>query len=62
MIKNNSLGRTLLLALALVVFLAASGNAQQTKQAPKVSKAAKTQSKEPRRPSSWGSNPRPSTF
>ncbi len=46
MIKNNSLGRTLLLALALVVFLAASGNAQQTKQAPKVSKAAKTQSKE----------------
>jgi hypothetical protein len=40
MIQNNSLGRTLLLTLALVVFLAASGYAQQPKQAPKASKPA----------------------
>ena len=46
MIKDKPLGRTLLLALALVVFLAASGYAQQPKQAPKPSKPAKSQSKE----------------
>jgi hypothetical protein len=45
MIKNNPLGRALLLALALVVFLAASGYAQQTKQLPKASKPARSQSK-----------------
>ena len=47
MMRNNPLGRVLLLALALVVLLAASGYAQQqAKQAPKASKAAKSQSKE----------------
>ena len=47
MMRNNPLGRALLLALALVVLLAASGYAQQqAKQAPKASKAAKSQSKE----------------
>jgi hypothetical protein len=46
MINHNPIGRTLLLALALVVFLAASGEAQQPKQAQKASKAAKLQSKE----------------
>ena len=47
MMRNNPLGRVLLLALALVVLLAASGHAQQqTKQAPKVSKPAKAQIKE----------------
>jgi hypothetical protein len=40
MIKNNPLGRTLLLAQALVVFVAARGEAQLAKQAPKASKAA----------------------
>jgi len=46
MIKNKSLGRTLLLVLALVAFFAASGNAAETKQKPKASKAAKSMSKE----------------
>ena len=47
MIKIKPIGRTLLLALALVAFLAASGHAQQqTKQAPKVAKPAKAQTKE----------------
>jgi hypothetical protein len=46
MIKNNPLGRGLLIALALVVFFAASGEAQQAKQAPKASKAVKSQTKE----------------
>jgi hypothetical protein len=46
MIKDKPLGRTLLLALALVVFLAASGYAQQTKPTPKASKPAKAQTKE----------------
>jgi hypothetical protein len=46
MMTNNPLGRALVLALALVVFLAASAEAQQAKQAPKASKAAKLQSKE----------------
>jgi hypothetical protein len=48
-IMNNRshLGRAVLLALALVVFLAASGEAQQAKPAPKAAKAVKSQSKEP---------------
>jgi hypothetical protein len=46
MIKNNPLGRTLLLTLALGVFLTTNGYAQQPKQAPKASKPAKAQSKE----------------
>jgi hypothetical protein len=46
MIKNNSLGWSLLLALALVVSLAVGANAAETKQAPKVSKASKSASKE----------------
>ena len=46
MIKDNSLGRSLLLALALVVLLVAAGSAEQTKQAPRASKAPKSLSKE----------------
>ena len=46
MIKDNCLGRSLLLAFALVVFLAVGGNAGETKQAPKASKPAKSVSKE----------------
>jgi hypothetical protein len=46
MIKNKSLGLTLLLMLALVVFFAAGGNAADTKQKPKASKPAKSMSKE----------------
>jgi hypothetical protein len=46
MIKNKPLGRTLLLTLALGVFLTTSGYAQQTKQAPKSSKPAKSKSME----------------
>jgi hypothetical protein len=47
MIKYKPLGRRLLLALAMVAFLAGSGHAQQqTKQTPKVAKAAKAQIKE----------------
>jgi hypothetical protein len=46
MVRTNPLGRVLLFALALVVCLAASGDAQQTKRAPEASKAAKLQSKE----------------
>ncbi len=42
MIRDKFLGRALLLALALVVFLAASANAQQPKYAPKASKPAKS--------------------
>ncbi len=44
--KYESLARSILIALALVVFLAVGGNAEQTKQAPKASKSAKTLSKE----------------
>jgi hypothetical protein len=46
MIKDNSPCRWLLLALALVVFLAVGVNAEQTKQATKTSKATKSRSKE----------------
>jgi hypothetical protein len=46
MIKDKSIGRTLLLVLALVAFLAASGNAAETKEGPKASKSAKSASKE----------------
>ena len=46
MIKNKPLGRTLLLTLALGVFLTTSVYAQQTKQAPKSSKPAKSKSME----------------
>jgi len=45
-IKDNSLGRSLLLALALVVLLVAAGSAEQTKQAPRASKAPKSLSTE----------------
>lgn len=46
MTKGKSLGRVLLLVLTLGMFLAASGNAAETKQAPKASKQAKSQKKE----------------
>jgi len=46
MIKDKPLGRTFLVVLALVAFLAASGNAAETKQKPKGSKSAKAASKE----------------
>ncbi len=46
MIKNNSLVWSLLLALALVMFPAAGGKAEQMKQASKASKHAKSRSKE----------------
>jgi hypothetical protein len=46
MIKNKPLGRTLLLVLALVAFFAASGNAAEAKPKSKVSKPAKSMSKE----------------
>ncbi len=46
MIKDKPLAWSLLLALALVLFLAVSGSAEQTKQASKASKPAKSQSKE----------------
>jgi hypothetical protein len=46
MIKVNSLGCSLLLVLALVVFLAGGGYAAETKQVPKASKPAKSRSKE----------------
>ncbi len=46
MIKNKPLGSVLLLTLALGVFLTTSGYAQQTKQAPKASKPAKSKSME----------------
>ena len=62
MIKNKSLGWSLLLALALVVFLAAGGNAAETKQAPKASKPSKSVSKETPPQSRWGSSRRPSRF
>ncbi len=45
MMRHDSLGRALLLVLALVVFLAVGADAE-TKQAPKASKPAKEQSKE----------------
>jgi len=45
MVKNNSLGWSLLLALTLVAFLAVGVDAE-TKQAPKASKASKSVSKE----------------
>lgn len=46
MIKDKSLAWSLFLALALVVFLAVGGSAEQTKQASKASKPAKSRSKE----------------
>jgi hypothetical protein len=46
MMKDKSLAWSLLLSLALVVFLATGGNTEQTKQASKASKPAKSQSKE----------------
>lgn len=46
MIKDNSLGRALLLALALVMSLAVGANAAETKQAPKATKTAKSLSKD----------------
>lgn len=46
MIKDKSLGRSILIALALVVLLAVGGNAEQTKQPAKASKPAKSPSKE----------------
>jgi len=46
MMKNNSFGWSLLLALALVVFLTVGLNAEQAKQATKASKTAKSKSKE----------------
>jgi hypothetical protein len=46
MMKNNSFGWSMLLALALVVFLTVGLNAEQAKQATKASKTAKSKSKE----------------
>jgi hypothetical protein len=46
MINIKPFGRALLIVLALVVFLAANGYAQQAKQAAKAAKPAKTQIKE----------------
>jgi hypothetical protein len=46
MIKGKCLGRVLVLALSVCVFLVAIGNAAETKQAPKASKPAKSQGKE----------------
>lgn len=46
MIKDNLVGRTLLFALALVVFTAVGTNAAETKPQPKASKPAKSVSKE----------------
>lgn len=46
MIKDKSLARAVLIALALVGFLAVGGNAEEIKQAPKASKPAKSLDKE----------------
>lgn len=46
MFKDKSLGRALLLALIMGAFLAASGNAAETKRGPKASEPAKAMSKE----------------
>jgi hypothetical protein len=46
MFKENSHGWSLLIALALVLFLAVSGNAGETKQAPETSKPARSMSEE----------------
>ena len=62
MMKNKFVWRMLLLALALGLFLATSGNAQQTKQAPKASKPAKQRARKPRPQSSWCSSRRQSIF
>ena len=63
MIKNKPLGRTLLLALALVVFLAASGNAAADEaNAEGMRSLPSHRARKPRPRSSWGSSPRPSTF
>jgi hypothetical protein len=49
--RNRALGRTLWLALALIVFLAAGGNAQEaSKTPPKAAKPAKSSSKKARPP------------
>jgi hypothetical protein len=45
MIKDNARGMTLLLAFAMVVFLAVSGNAGETKKVPKAAKPPKSMSK-----------------
>jgi hypothetical protein len=47
MIKDNSLGWSLLIALALVVFLTAGVNAAETKQAPKTSKSVSKETPPP---------------
>jgi hypothetical protein len=57
MIKNKYL-RCALLALTLVVFLATSVNAEQTKQAPKASKTAKSKGKESPPPVRMGLEPK----
>lgn len=46
MIKNNSFVRSLMLSLALVVFLASGGNAGETKEASKAAKPPKSMHKE----------------
>jgi hypothetical protein len=58
MIKNKLLWRILLLTLALGVFLTTSGYAQQTKQAPKASKPAKSTGKEAPPPVKLGLEPK----
>jgi len=58
MIEYKPLGRTLFLVLALVAFLAASGNAAETKKGPKASKAAKSASKEAPPPVKLGLEPK----
>jgi hypothetical protein len=46
MMKANSFGWSLLMALVLVIFLAAGGNAEQAKQATKASKTSKSLGKD----------------
>src|SRR5271169_3454623 len=58
MIKNRHLMSTLLLTLALGVFVTTSGYAQQTKQAPKASKPAKSTGKEAPPPVKLGLEPK----
>mgnify|MGYP006266911149 CR=1 FL=1 len=56
--KHQSLGRSLLLALTLAVFSAASGNAGEIKQAPEAVKPAKSQSQEEPPPVRLGLEPK----